>query len=78
MRNGRLARRRHQQQGAPLPDQPGRVQVLPAQAVAVAGWAEVVEPALPVDAIDRAQPPGALPSQLRAKPIVGREGAGSH
>jgi hypothetical protein len=29
--NGRLARRRHQQQeGAPLPDQPGRVQVLPA------------------------------------------------
>ena len=46
MRNGRVARRRHQQQeGAPLPDQPGRV--LPAQAVAVAAWAEVVEPAAP-------------------------------
>jgi hypothetical protein len=51
MRTGRLARRRHQQQeGAPLPDQPGRVQVLPAQTVAVAAWAEVVEPAAPVDA----------------------------
>jgi hypothetical protein len=37
MRNGRLARRRRPQlEGAPLPDQPGRVQVLPAQAVAVA------------------------------------------
>jgi hypothetical protein len=45
MRNGRLARQRHQQEeGAQLPDQPGRVQVLPAQAVAVAAWAEVVEP----------------------------------
>jgi hypothetical protein len=42
MRNGRLARRRRQQQeGAPLPNQPGRVQVLPAQAVAVAASAEV-------------------------------------
>jgi hypothetical protein len=73
MRNGRLARRRHQQQeGAPLPDQPGRVQVLPAQAVAVAAWAEVVEPAAPVDAIDRAQP-RALPSQLRADQVATRQ-----
>jgi hypothetical protein len=48
-----------------LPDQPGRVQVLPAQQVAVAAWAEVVEPATPVDAIDQAKA-WALPSQLRA------------
>ena len=73
MPNGRLARRRHQQQeGAPLPDQPGRVQVLPAQTVAVAAWAEVVEPAAPVDAIDRAQP-RALPSQLRADQVAARQ-----
>ena len=73
MRNGRLARRRHQQQeGAPLPDQPGRVQVLPAQAVAVAAWAEVVEPAARVDAIDRAQA-RALPSQLRADQVAARQ-----
>jgi hypothetical protein len=69
MRNGRLARQRHQQEeGAQLPDQPGRVQVLPAQAVAVAAWAEVVEPAAPVDAIDRAQAPGA------AEPAARRSG----
>ncbi len=73
MRNGRLARRRHrQQEGAPLPDQPGCVQVLPAQAVAVAAWAEVVEPAAPIDAIDRAQP-RALPSQLRADQVAARQ-----
>ena len=58
--------------GRPLPDQPGRVQVLPAQAVAVAAWAEVVEPAAPVDAIDRAQP-RALPSQLRADQVAARQ-----
>ena len=68
MRNGRLARRRHQQQeGAPLPDQPGRVQAH-RQAVAVAAWAEVVELAAPVDAIDRAQAPGA------AEPAARRSG----
>jgi hypothetical protein len=54
-----------------LPDQPGRVQVLPAQAVTVAAWAEVVEPAAPVDAIDRAQP-RALPIQLRADQVAAR------
>jgi hypothetical protein len=48
------------------------VQVLPAQAVAVAAWAEVVEPAVPVDAIDRAQP-RALPSQLRADQVAARQ-----
>ena len=75
MRNGRLARRRHQQQeGAPLPDQPGRVQVLPAQAVAVAAWAEVVEPAAPVEAIDRHSP-----GRCRAScaPIRSPPGSGS-
>jgi hypothetical protein len=70
---GTVASRRHQQQeGAPLPNQPGRVQVLPAQAVAVAASAEVVEPAVPVDAIDRAQP-RALPSQLRADQVAARQ-----
>jgi hypothetical protein len=38
------------------------------QAVAVAAWAEDVEPAAPVDAIDRAQPPGA------AEPAARRSG----
>ena len=46
--------------------------MLPAQAVAVAAWAEVVEPAAPVDAIDRAQP-RALPSQLRADQVAARQ-----
>jgi hypothetical protein len=70
---GTVASRRHpQQEGAPLPDQPGRVQVLPAQAVAVAVAAEVVEPAAPLDAIDRAQP-RALPSQLRADQVAARQ-----
>jgi hypothetical protein len=73
MRNGHLAGRRHQQQeGAPLPDQPGRVQVLPAQVVAVAAWAEVVELAARVDAIDRAQA-RALPRQLRADQVAARQ-----
>jgi hypothetical protein len=42
------------------------------QAVAVAAWAEDVEPAAPVDAIDRAQP-RALPSQLRADQVAARQ-----
>jgi hypothetical protein len=71
-RCGTVASRRHQQQeGSPLPNQAGRVQVLPPQAVAVAAWAEVVEPAAPVNAIDRAQP-RALPSQLRADQVAAR------
>ena len=74
MRNGRLARRRHQQQeGAPLPNQPGRVQVLPAQAVAVGGVGRGCRTGrAPVDAIDRAQP-RALPSQLRADQVAARQ-----
>jgi hypothetical protein len=68
MRNGRLARQRHQQEeGAQLPDQPGRVQVLPAQAVAVAAWAEVVEPR------NRSSTAPALPSQLRADQVAARQ-----
>ena len=55
-----------------MPDQPGRVKVLPAHAVAVAAWAEVVEPAAPVNAIDQAQPP-ALPSQPRADQVAARQ-----
>ena len=76
MRNGRVARRRHtSSRRAPrcrISRGASRYQVLPAQAVAVAAWAEDVEPAALVDAIDRAQP-RALPSQLRADQVAARQ-----
>jgi hypothetical protein len=72
MRNGRSRGDGTSRRAPRLPDQPGRVQVLPAQAVAAAAWAEVVEPAAPVDAIDRAQP-RALPSLLRADQVAARQ-----
>jgi hypothetical protein len=71
MRNGRLARA-PPAGGRPIAESAGRVQVLPPQAVAVAAWAEVVEPAAPVNAIDRAQP-RALPSQLCADQVAARQ-----
>ena len=48
-----------------MSDQSGRVQVLSGQAVAEETWAEVVEPAGPVDEVDRAQS-RALLSQMHA------------
>ena len=51
----------------------GRVQVLPAQAVAVGGVGRGCRTGrAPVDAIDRAQP-RALPSQLRADQVAARQ-----
>ena len=48
-----------------MSDQSGRVQVLSGQAVVEEAWAEVVEPAGPVDEVDRAQS-RALLSQMHA------------